>query len=59
MAEVLLDRISHLELGPDAAAETVTKLVAGIDRVEEIEVPKSIYMLIAMTQRQIQSVLRY
>ncbi len=56
---IVLENIQDLKLSPDVDVETVNKYIEIIQDVEELEVPKAIYMLILTKQRNCQTITKY
>jgi len=56
---IVLENIEALKLSPDVDADTVNKYIEVIQDVEELEVPKAIYMLILTKQRNCETITKY
>jgi len=56
---VVLENIEDLKLGPDIDIDTANRYIEIIQNVEQIEVPRAIYMLILTKQRNCQTIAKY
>lgn len=56
---IVLENIENLKLSPDVDADTINKYIEIIQDVEELEVPKAIYMLILTKQRNCETITKY
>jgi len=56
---IVLENIEELKLSPDVNVDTVNKYIEIIQDVEELEVPKAIYMLILTKQRNCETITKY
>ena len=56
---IVLEDIEDLKLSPDVDVDTVNKYIEVIQDVQELEVPKAIYMLILTKQRDCQTITKY
>lgn len=57
--KVVLENIKHLKLSPDVDEETVNNYIEIIQDVEQLEVPKRVYVLILTKQRNCETVTKY
>jgi len=56
---IVLENIEDLKLGPDIDIDTANRYIEIIQNVEQIEVPRAIYMLILTKQRNCQTIAKY
>ena len=57
--KIVLEDIDHLKLGPDIDRETVNRYIEVIKDVDELIVPRSIFMLILTKARDCEEVSKY
>jgi len=57
--KIVLEDIDHLKLGPDIDRETVNRYIEVIKDVDELTVPKSIFMLILTKAKDCEEVSKY